>query len=384
MGYTESVLISEQMNTCKAIKLARKRPDLSGETPKAMPLISLRKAMDSQQQETAASTLSVFRSALRAAGDAAFRACPPIGEGIKAALSSISQSLDTDTSPARLQEIERAVEAALHSWGDYAAQYHQDKAREVKDLLALLGKTAGEVGERDSRYARRFQEVKGHLQAATRLNDVALMRQSVGTTVTELQSCVTKMAQDGQESIAQLRSQITAYEARLGEVELLASIDPLTGIANRRKVERELALRIEKGQPFGVVYLDLNGFKQVNDTFGHAAGDELLKQFAGELRAAFRSTDLVGRWGGDEFVVLIDGNVRDARASTDRITKWVNGEYLLKGGSGLQKVAIGAAFGFAPWKPGQTVTEVLQCADVAMYRDKGNTKSWTHVKIHIK
>jgi diguanylate cyclase (GGDEF)-like protein len=340
-----------------------------------MSLISLRKAMDAQEHETLASARSSFRSALLAVSDAVFKSCPPIGEGFKAGLSSITKRLEGDLSPAIFRDIENDLRTALDSWSGAAAQYHHDQSSEAKHLLALLGKTAGDVGERDDRYAKRFTEVKGHLQAAARLDDLASMRQSLGKSVTDLQTCVTNMAKDGQDSITQLRSQIAAYESRLVEVEHLASVDQLTGVANRRKVEGELFLRIEKGQPFGVLYLDLNGFKQVNDTLGHTAGDDLLKQFAGELRAAFRATDLVGRWGGDEFIVLIDGNVRDAKASTDRINKWVNGEYLLKAHGDPEKVTVSAAFGFASWKPGQTVTEVLQSADLAMYQDKRRARS---------
>jgi diguanylate cyclase (GGDEF)-like protein len=79
----------------------------------------------------------------------------------------------------------------------------------------------------------------------------------------------------------------------------------LTGVANRRKVEQQIERRVKKGLPFSVIYLDINDFKKVNDTMGHLFGDGLLGQFAGELRMAFRSTDLIGRWDGDEFIVFV-------------------------------------------------------------------------------
>ena len=79
--------------------------------------------------------------------------------------------------------------------------------------------------------------------------------------------------------------------------------------------------------------LDLNGFKQVNDTYGHEAGDDLLKQFSTELRSASRATDVVGRWGGDEFIVVLDGNLTEAQSHVERMQKWVFGSYTLQIGS---------------------------------------------------
>jgi diguanylate cyclase (GGDEF)-like protein len=133
-------------------------------------------------------------------------------------------------------------------------------------------------------------------------------------------------------------------------------------------------LRSNQGDAFSIIYIDLNGFKQVNDTYGHLAGDDLLKQFAGELRTAFRTTDMVGRWGGDEFVVIIDGDFREAVTRVARIEKWVDGEYIVTTESGPRKVKVSAASGVTAWQPGDTPTTVLQRADAAMYEHKRRIK----------
>jgi diguanylate cyclase len=183
------------------------------------------------------------------------------------------------------------------------------------------------------------------------------------------------MAKDGQDSVADLQTQMRMYESRLEEVERIACQDPLTGLLNRRKIERDLDLRTTKGSPFSVINIDLNGFKEINDTLGHSAGDDLLKQFAGELRTAFRTTDAVGRWGGDEFIVLVDGGFRDAVTRVERIQRWVDGEYILTTESGPLKVQVSAASGVASWQAGDTLTTILQRADAAMYEHKGRMKS---------
>jgi diguanylate cyclase (GGDEF)-like protein len=333
-------------------------------------VISLRKSMELDLEGVLQSTLASYRAAWEAVGDAGTQACPPAAGSLKESLQNLTQHLSSASSPSLVTETERNLEQELKTWAEQASHYYREKTGEMKELLLVVAKAAAGVGERDQRYAKEFTDLAVRLQNAAELNDVSAMRQSLSHHARELKACVTQMAKDGEQSIAQLRSQVASYEARLEEVERIASVDALTSVANRRKLEYQLELRIKKAQPFTVVYLDINGFKKVNDTFGHSAGDDLLKQFAGELRTAFRATDLIGRWGGDEFIVLLDGDFEHTKPRIDSIEKWVNGEYTLTANDGPRKVVVEAATGVATWQTGDTVTSLLQRADGAMYRNK--------------
>jgi len=149
--------------------------------------------------------------------------------------------------------------------------------------------------------------------------------------------------------------------------------DELTGLSNRRNVEERIEARIAKGQPFCVAILDLDKFKQVNDTYGHLAGDSLLKQFAAELRTNSRGHDTVGRWGGDEFILVLDTDLADANLQLDRTKKWMFGEYKIQPGAGASevKVCATASIGLAEWKSGESITDVIEHADNSMYTEKG-------------
>jgi diguanylate cyclase (GGDEF)-like protein len=333
--------------------------------------------MEMQLEETLQSTLQSYRAALGAVGDAGVQACPPAGENLKESLLNLQLRLTAEASASVVGETEQRLEEELRTWSERAGRYYQEKTEEVKEVLLIVAKAAGQVGERDQRYAKQFGDLTERLQAAAKLNDISSIRQSLQRSVTDIKACVTRMAEDGQASVAQLRTQLATYEARLEEVERIASLDSLTGIANRRKVERQLDLRVSKGSPFSVIYLDLNRFKHINDSLGHSAGDDVLKQFAGELRAAFRSTDVVGRWGGDEFIVVVDAGYRDAKARVERIDQWVNGEYTVIVGKTPQKVNVTTAVGIATWNAGETVAELLQRADAAMYQSKSAIDSAT-------
>ncbi len=100
-----------------------------------------------------------------------------------------------------------------------------------------------------------------------------------------------------------------ALQDKIKELEKLALIDGLTGLSNRKHVEGELAARFHEkkryGLDFGILFMDIDHFKGINDTFGHAGGDAVLKTISETFQASTRSYDLVGRWGGEEFVGII-------------------------------------------------------------------------------
>ena len=158
-------------------------------------------------------------------------------------------------------------------------------------------------------------------------------------------------------------------------VEQLAFKDPLTGLANRRSVEESIQWRISREQMFCVVVLDLNKFKQVNDTHGHLAGDSLLRQFGQELKSNIRPSDIVGRWGGDEFIMVLDCDLPGARAQIERMKKWVLGDYTLQVGTNSLKINLDASIGVAQWQPGETALQITERADASMYDVKELSRS---------
>ena len=153
----------------------------------------------------------------------------------------------------------------------------------------------------------------------------------------------------------------------------LASHDPLTGVSNRRRFEDELALRLAEARRYGtrgaVILLDLDGFKEVNDTWGHLAGDALLSWLATVLRGRLREADLVARWGGDEFALLLphtDG--RAAGALARELCEVVRHAALPYEG---RPIRVTASLGVALFPDhGATVEDLLAQADRALYRAK--------------
>jgi diguanylate cyclase len=158
----------------------------------------------------------------------------------------------------------------------------------------------------------------------------------------------------------------------------MANFDALTGLYNRSSFMHELAQAVLQGQRyprnFILMYLDLDGFKQVNDTLGHAAGDRLLQQTAGRFRATMRASDCVARLGGDEFCILAReiGTSREAAKVADKLITALDAPFDLEGQAGR----IGASIGIARFPAdADTTDDLLRIADRAMYEAKAGGKN---------
>ncbi len=152
----------------------------------------------------------------------------------------------------------------------------------------------------------------------------------------------------------------------------LALHDGLTGLANRtllhERLDAALTRAAASGLPVGVIYLDLDGFKTVNDTFGHAAGDELLVAVAERLTRVLRAGDTAGRLGGDEFLVVA-GDVVDETALGEILRRVENALATPIPVEGAE-VGVGASCGAVLSRPGESGDTVVRRADAAMYATK--------------
>ncbi len=169
------------------------------------------------------------------------------------------------------------------------------------------------------------------------------------------------------------RAEAEGLRRRLAEVELLADRDPLTPVLNRRAFMRELhraaAFCARYGAAASLVYFDLDGFKAVNDRYGHAAGDAVLEAVARGLLDSVRESDVVARIGGDEFAVLLaQAGIDAARAKAGRLVAALEAEAV-----GFEGCAIPVRLsaGVRSFEPGLTPARWLAEADAAMFVRKG-------------
>jgi diguanylate cyclase (GGDEF)-like protein/PAS domain S-box-containing protein len=168
-----------------------------------------------------------------------------------------------------------------------------------------------------------------------------------------------------------MASDITDRKRDELELRSAAFKDPLTGICNRRRFDRDLDLAVsgalEAGRVFALVLADVDRFKPINDTYGHAAGDAVLQELAGRLAKGIRSTDRLARIGGDEFAAILWVDSEEATGeAVQRLRGELDPPIRLPG----QTLHVGMSLGAVLWRPGMTTAGMLASADHAMYREK--------------
>ncbi len=172
--------------------------------------------------------------------------------------------------------------------------------------------------------------------------------------------------------IERLKADLIQAEWKIAELEARADVDPLLDIFNRRGFERELARSLAYVKRYGtqaaLVFIDLDGFKAVNDRHGHAAGDALLKAAAAALAAHVRASDVVARLGGDEFGVLM-WNVGEPQAAA-KARELENIIEPVTVAHGSARLSVGASAGIVPLSGDATPAAIMDAADKAMYARK--------------
>ena len=163
-----------------------------------------------------------------------------------------------------------------------------------------------------------------------------------------------------------------AVRERARELAKLAFLDPTSQVANRRYLEQQLFQQLDQhfkcGTPFGIMLADLDDLKNINDTYGHVAGDAALSTVAKAMSGCLRASDVLGRWGGDEFLVILPGITKDILAHTsERCRARVARSTVPVEGSQIQvTISVGAAMD----TPGDSVESLLKRADQHLYRSK--------------
>ena len=177
--------------------------------------------------------------------------------------------------------------------------------------------------------------------------------------------------------VEEISNHLQEQDKRMAELESLATTDALTKVLNRRGFEQILLHELSVARRHGVggvlIFVDLDEFKPINDTYGHAAGDQVLKTVSILLIGHVRDTDYVGRLGGDEFAVLLPrSNKTNGAKRAQELDRKLNNAHAEWNG---KKIPIQASCGMHMYASKDEVRELLESADAAMYRIKQKRKN---------
>lgn len=274
-----------------------------------------------------------------------------------------------------LNESRPRLREELHAFATAADKILDQRDSQFRDILRSLAEAATTLAKQSTVDYGRLTGFTQNLDALIKLQDLTEIRRGIAREVTELKKAVAEIHETSQQSVLRLRAELRQFQDKLARSEEMARTDALTGLLNRRAGEQALQMAISTCKSFSIVLVDLNGFKGINDRWGHPAGDAVLMQFANRLGSVVRAGDLVCRWGGDEFMVLLPGcSLPQASLRSQEICRGCEGEYRLAVAAGNITLRLRAAMGVAAWSSGEPLEMLIQRADDALYKDKGRAR----------
>lgn len=284
----------------------------------------------------------------------------------------------------------RSVRAATEILAETRARHgrvrdERNQAREA--LKQLINRMLGEIGELGEHTGRFQDKVGRHVQAIEAAESIESLAGVVRELVDESRA-VQQLVGQTQQRLAsehtrahELQAQVHALENELRKLSDEVSTDALTQVANRRGLAQLFATEAARreregaGAPLCVALLDIDNFKKLNDTLGHAAGDKALAALAAAVRERLRPVDHLARFGGEEFVVLLPATVVDeAQSALTRLQRALSAALFMHEQT---EVFVTFSAGVTEWCPGETLEAALERADEALYEAKRTGKNRT-------
>lgn len=258
--------------------------------------------------------------------------------------------------------------AAPHPVADPREQRLYDATQKVRSILLTL--TAGI--QRSDKAASDSSLALGDVRSAISAMDLpAGLHEAHALLITEIDSVISSNAALKAE-LAASQEELTAQRRQIDDLRTAVRIDGLTQLANRtsfdEKLKEMITLYKRHGEPFSLLMIDLDYFKAINDSYGHQAGDRLLKGVAQKIKASLRGSDFLARFGGDEYaLILIKTDISTATDVAWKLCEEVRASRFLLDDASLSMTL---SIGVAEARRGDTDESLLQRADAALYRTK--------------
>lgn len=302
-------------------------------------------------------------------------------DDFRAKIEKLRRRAATCSSKNEMEAIGGESFALCNDYYKRAKTYLLEREAEFGQVIDVLREALGKVSGESASFNTKLMGTSERINRLTEIHDIRELKNRISQEVRELNRVVVEKQKQDEATYAKLSRKIEVLQTNLSRTREEASLDPLTRVANRgsfdRAIERWVNSYKDNKKPFVLGMLDLDNFKNINDTHGHQVGDRVLLSAAQCFGKHLRSTDFLARYGGEEFaVLLLNTELPQAEAKMVEILARVSSKtHDYKQEDEYREVRFTVSCGLAEFAPGESVEEFIRRADEALYQAKHTGKN---------
>ena len=260
-------------------------------------------------------------------------------------------------------------------------EYIGERETEFREIIDLMTAAMGGLDNENRDFYNSIRSQGERFEEITLLDDIKRIKSELVREVDKMRAMVRDKEILDQKALDSLSSQVDVLKKELDKARHSANTDGLTGVNNRKSLDQHLHLLVERNTitrtPFSLLMMDLDDFKQLNDTYGHTVGDRMLLAFAQKCRAAVRNDDFLARYGGEEFILILPGaSLRNATKKAKQLCRSIAAaQYAADDSPKADVVSITVSIGVSSFQNGDSAKHLVDRADRCLYKAKAAGKN---------
>lgn len=264
---------------------------------------------------------------------------------------------------------------------DRQNRYLTEREKELKDIIDLLAKAMVTLDTDNQQYHQRIYRQSEKIEQFTLLDDIKKLKQALILEIDNIRKTVRAKQDRDSKQLKSLSKQVSTLNLELRKARVDSVTDGLTGVFNRKALDQHLDSLVEQNTrtpaAFALLMVDIDGFKAINDAYGHPTGDRVLLALAQKCQGLIRNDDFIARYGGEEFVIVLpNASLTNATKKAQRICASVGDtRYALNDNKDVHILNITVSIGISVYQNGDTAEAVIARADRALYLAKKSGKN---------
>jgi len=259
--------------------------------------------------------------------------------------------------------------------------YLNERETELREIIDLMTAAMSGVDNENREFYSSIRSQGARFEEITRLDDIKRIKNELVREVEKMRAMVQQKEDRDQRALDALSTQVDVLKKELDRARHSANTDSLTGVNNRKALDDYLQRLVDRNcvtqAPFSLLMMDLDDFKQLNDTYGHTVGDRMLLAFAEKCLATVRNDDFLARYGGEEFTLILPGaSLRNATKKARKLCRSIAAaRYAADPSPTSDIVSVTVSIGVSAYRKGDTVKRLLDRADQCLYKAKAAGKN---------